>query len=106
MPSDILSHFGLDTLRDLPNFEALEDAGLLSKEKLLAGEIPLGLSGGEEEAPEEEPGAVLLEGECVDTALPSGGRMRASPRKHGFGMLSQPRRSRHLPQGRSGEAYR
>lgn len=34
-----LSHFGLDTLRDLPDFEALEDAGLLSKEKLLAGDV-------------------------------------------------------------------
>ncbi|MGB3391705.1 MAG: SMC-Scp complex subunit ScpB [Pseudaminobacter sp.] len=36
---DILLEFGLDTLRDLPDFEALEDAGLLSKEKLLAGDI-------------------------------------------------------------------
>ena len=36
---DFLLEFGLDTLRDLPDFEALEDAGLLSKEKLLAGEI-------------------------------------------------------------------
>lgn len=34
-----LSHFGLDTLRDMPDFEALEDAGLLSRDKLLAGEI-------------------------------------------------------------------
>jgi segregation and condensation protein B len=34
-----MSHFGLGTLRDLPDFEALEDAGLLSKEKLLAGDI-------------------------------------------------------------------
>ena len=34
-----LLQFGLDTLRDLPDFEALEDAGLLSKEKLLAGDI-------------------------------------------------------------------
>jgi len=34
-----LSHFGFDTLRDMPDFEALEDAGLLSKEKLLAGDI-------------------------------------------------------------------
>ncbi|MCO5164159.1 MAG: SMC-Scp complex subunit ScpB [Mesorhizobium sp.] len=42
-----LSHFGFDTLRDLPDFEALEDAGLLSKEKLLAGDIPTGLAGGE-----------------------------------------------------------
>jgi chromosome segregation and condensation protein ScpB len=39
-----LSHFGFDTLRDLPDFEALEDAGLLSKEKLLAGDIPVGLA--------------------------------------------------------------
>lgn len=47
-----LSQFGLDTLRQLPDFEALEDAGLLSKEKLLAGDIPVGLVGegnGEEE---------------------------------------------------------
>lgn len=36
-----LSHFGLQTLRDLPDFEALEAEGLLSKDKLLAGEIPL-----------------------------------------------------------------
>ena len=34
-----LLEFGLDTLRDLPDREALEDAGLLSKEKLLAGDI-------------------------------------------------------------------
>jgi len=39
--------FGLDTLRDLPDFEALEDAGLLSKEKLLAGDIMPEFSGGE-----------------------------------------------------------
>jgi len=36
---DFLMEFGLDTLRDLPDFEALEDAGLLSREKLLAGDI-------------------------------------------------------------------
>jgi chromosome segregation and condensation protein ScpB len=36
---NFLSQFGLDTLRQLPDFEALEDAGLLSKEKLLAGDI-------------------------------------------------------------------
>ncbi len=36
---EFLLAFGLDTLRDLPDFEALEDAGLLSKEKLLAGDI-------------------------------------------------------------------
>lgn len=32
-----LRHFGLATLRDLPDLEALEDAGLLSKAKLMAG---------------------------------------------------------------------
>lgn len=36
---NFLSQFGLDTLRQLPDFETLEDAGLLSKEKLLAGNI-------------------------------------------------------------------
>lgn len=36
-----LSHFGFDTLRDLPDIEALEDAGLLSKEKLLTGNLPI-----------------------------------------------------------------
>lgn len=36
---DFLVEFGLGTLRDLPDFEALEDAGLLSKAKLLAGNI-------------------------------------------------------------------
>jgi len=36
---EFLLEFGLDTLRDLPDFEALEDAGLLSKDKLLAGDI-------------------------------------------------------------------
>ncbi|RVA78809.1 SMC-Scp complex subunit ScpB [Mesorhizobium sp. M7A.F.Ca.US.006.04.2.1] len=44
-----LSQFGLDTLRQLPDFEALEDAGLLSKEKLLAGDIPDGLANREDE---------------------------------------------------------
>ena len=34
-----LSHFGFDTLRDMPDFQALEDAGLLSKDKALAREI-------------------------------------------------------------------
>ncbi|NDK52861.1 SMC-Scp complex subunit ScpB [Rhizobium laguerreae] len=36
-----LSHFGLETLRDLPDFEALEDAGLLSKDRLPDGDIPI-----------------------------------------------------------------
>jgi len=41
---EFLLEFGLDTLRDLPDFEALEDAGLLSKEKLLTGDIMPGFS--------------------------------------------------------------
>ncbi|MGO6746627.1 SMC-Scp complex subunit ScpB [Rhizobium ruizarguesonis] len=40
-----LSHFGLESLRDLPDMEALEDAGLLSKEKLLAADIPIARDG-------------------------------------------------------------
>jgi len=54
---EFLLEFGLDTLRELPDFEALEDAGLLSKEKLLAGDIPVGLASGEdngEEQPEDD----------------------------------------------------
>ena len=43
-----LTEFGLNTLRDLPDFEALEDAGLLSREKLLAGEILPELAGGDD----------------------------------------------------------
>lgn len=42
---EFLLEFGLDTLRDLPDFEALEDAGLLSKDKLLAGEVGLEMAG-------------------------------------------------------------
>jgi len=34
--SAFLSHFGFDTLRDLPDREMLEDAGLLSKSNMLA----------------------------------------------------------------------
>ncbi|RWH68652.1 MAG: SMC-Scp complex subunit ScpB [Mesorhizobium sp.] len=44
-----LLQFGFDTLRDLPDIEALEDAGLLSKEKLLAGDIMPGFSSDWEE---------------------------------------------------------
>lgn len=45
-----LSHFGLDTLRDLPDREALEDAGLLSKAVALAQDAP---AEGQEDADEE-----------------------------------------------------
>nr|WP_258124327.1 SMC-Scp complex subunit ScpB [Mesorhizobium onobrychidis] len=43
-----LAHFGFDTLRDLPDVEKLEDAGLLNKAKLLA-DVPgaLGIFGGD-----------------------------------------------------------
>ncbi|WP_192250162.1 SMC-Scp complex subunit ScpB [Mesorhizobium caraganae] len=52
---EFLLEFGLDTLRDLPDFDALEDAGLLSKEKLLAGDIMPGFSGpGESSADADE----------------------------------------------------
>ena len=44
-----LSEFGFETLRDLPDFERLEEAGLLSKDRLLAGEFPLGFEGDNEE---------------------------------------------------------
>jgi hypothetical protein len=36
---EFLSHFGFDTLRDLPDMEQFEEAGLLSKQRLLAGEL-------------------------------------------------------------------
>ncbi|MFD2054918.1 SMC-Scp complex subunit ScpB [Mesorhizobium calcicola] len=44
---EFLLEFGLDTLRDLPDFEALEDAGLLSKDKLLTGDIMPDFSAGQ-----------------------------------------------------------
>lgn len=43
-----LLEFGLDTLRDLPDFEALEDAGLLVRDKLFKDGIP-GLTGFDED---------------------------------------------------------
>jgi len=46
--SAFLSEFGFETLRDLPDMEALEDGGLLSKEKLLAGDIPIATAEPEE----------------------------------------------------------
>ncbi|MGO7347828.1 SMC-Scp complex subunit ScpB [Rhizobium ruizarguesonis] len=39
-----LSVFGMQTLRDLPNIEALEDAGMLGRAILAAGEIPIAAS--------------------------------------------------------------
>lgn len=46
-----LSTFGFDTLRDLPDLEALQDAGLLSRDGLLQGELPR--FGDDEEEAEE-----------------------------------------------------
>ena len=46
-----LSHFGFDTLRDLPDMALLEDAGLLSKDKLLAGDIPVAARGYGDDGP-------------------------------------------------------
>lgn len=43
---EFLSHFGFDTLRDLPDMQALEDAGLLSKHTLLAGLDPTAAADG------------------------------------------------------------
>jgi chromosome segregation and condensation protein ScpB len=42
-------HFGFQTLRDLPDLEMLEDAGLLSKARLLAENSPPGTGEGEGE---------------------------------------------------------
>jgi chromosome segregation and condensation protein ScpB len=42
-----LSAFGMETLRDLPNIEALEDAGLLSGQKLVAGDSATGRMNGD-----------------------------------------------------------
>ena len=44
-----LSYFGFDTLRDLPDREALEDAGLLRKDTVLAGDFPGVLGSGHQE---------------------------------------------------------
>jgi len=49
-----LSHFGFNTLRDLPDMEVLEDAGLLSKDKLLAGEFPDPLPDNDEDQGDDE----------------------------------------------------
>lgn len=39
----------MDSLRDLPDMEALEDAGLLSKDKLLSGDIPVASASGDDD---------------------------------------------------------
>jgi hypothetical protein len=57
-----LPHFGLDTLRNLPDFRALEDARLLSKEKLLAGDIAAGLASDEGDEAEEQSLDTVMDG--------------------------------------------
>jgi segregation and condensation protein B len=49
-----LSQFGFDTLRDLPDIDQLEEAGLLSRDKLLAGEFPGAMDIGDDQDPEDE----------------------------------------------------
>lgn len=50
-----LAHFGLDTLRDLPDMEMLEDAGLLSRDQLLAaGQFPAPLPADDDGDDDEE----------------------------------------------------
>lgn len=56
-----LTHFGLNTLRDLPDMEALEDAGLLSRDRLLAGDFPLARDSAEEGSDELEDSPFDLE---------------------------------------------
>jgi chromosome segregation and condensation protein ScpB len=46
---EFLAYFGFDTLRDLPDIAALEDAGLLSKHKLLASLDPTAIGEAEGE---------------------------------------------------------
>jgi len=41
---NFLAQFGFESLRDLPDIEMLEDAGLLGKDKLLAGAFPGGFA--------------------------------------------------------------
>lgn len=60
-----LSHFGFGTLRDLPDFEALEDAGLLSKDKLLAGDIPVGPARGEGDDDNDLSDSEVFDGEAM-----------------------------------------
>jgi segregation and condensation protein B len=66
-----LSHFGFDTLRDLPDMEQLEEAGLLSKQKLLAGALPGDLSETHDLINTEERGGEDLETEEPSLALSS-----------------------------------
>jgi segregation and condensation protein B len=62
-----LSVFGLASLRDLPDMERLEDAGLLTKANLLGGEIPIAA----DDAGDDE---VELDGSAFDQPNTTGGQ--------------------------------
>ncbi|MGK6315579.1 SMC-Scp complex subunit ScpB [Neorhizobium sp. DT-125] len=57
-----LSQFGMESLRDLPDIEALEDAGLLSKEKLLTPDIPIAMG----DEPDDDENDVEIDGGEID----------------------------------------
>ena len=76
-----LSHFGFECLRDLPDIERLEDAGLLSKDRLLADGFPDDTLGaretsvdGDEEAVESDESLADL---IADHARDGGRRARS-----------------------------
>ncbi len=56
-----LEHFGLETLRDLPDLEALEDAGLLSREAVPNGSIPVSASVAESESDDGVADDIVIE---------------------------------------------
>ncbi|WP_394569356.1 hypothetical protein [Bradyrhizobium sp. 31Argb] len=57
MVLDFLSHFSFDAPRDLPDMEMLEEAGLLSKAKMLAGEFPDPLPAHDDDQDDDEEAA-------------------------------------------------
>jgi segregation and condensation protein B len=57
-----LSQFGMESLRDLPDMEALEDAGLLSRDKLLADDIPVAMG----EEPDDDENDIEIDGGGID----------------------------------------
>ena len=79
-----LAQFGFESLRDLPDIEMLEDAGLLAKDQLLAGAFPGGCAAaddGDETAigPRQRPNPVGIR-PLSTRRLPDVSRS-ASPRK-------------------------
>lgn len=62
-----LSLFGLASLRDLPDLEKLEDAGLLSKDNMLTEDLPIGIEGEEDR---EGPQGALDEPNAADGLEP------------------------------------